>query len=114
MKTLLSLVVCFALASITQAQFNSDNSIKLPDGGFSTAVSSDGSTIINGGPHAFLNVGAAVVYRVANGQCPYIEAILNPKDNIKSSWFGQIVALSADGNTAVIGGDSDDVGTGAV
>jgi hypothetical protein len=91
--------------------------------GESVALSSDGNTALIGGPG---NTGAAttqsggaawVFVRPAGGttwtlQGSKISPAIGPADN--SSAFGSAVALSSDGNTALIGGPEDGPGSGAV
>jgi len=88
--------------------------------GWDVALSSDGTTALIGGPWDGNNssddsqVGAAWVYKSSGGTWSE-QAKLHPSDNSGSqSYFGVSVALSADGNTALIGGFTDGSGqTGA-
>jgi hypothetical protein len=111
----ITILLSLLLAALTaHAQFNSDYAIKLPGGGYAVSASSDGHTILTGAPRTFLGIGSAIVYHQQDGECPSVEAVLKPSDILSGARFGRSVALSADGNTAVVGGDSDDIGTGAV
>jgi len=86
--------------------------------GDSVALSSDGKTILIGGPADNANAGAAWVYeKVAEGVKGFEYqpqgGRKTPTGNIGISAFGTSVALSADGNTALIGGSFDNAGDGA-
>lgn len=77
--------------------------------GFSVAVSGDGNTAIVGGPTDANAAGAAWVYTRSGG----VWAQQGPKlvgsgvDFDHTARFGFSVALSGDGNTAIIGGPGD-------
>jgi hypothetical protein len=82
------------------------------------ALSSDGNTALIGGPEDNGAVGAAWVFTRSGStwtqQGPKLtggEEI--PEGGGRGGSFGGSVALSSDGNTAVIGGDGDNNGTGA-
>ena len=82
--------------------------------GSSVALSSDGTTLLEGGPYDGHGRGAAWIFTrsgkawIAEGE--KLQATDAPGDNI---FQGRAVALSADGNTALIGGDGDNEGAGA-
>ena len=80
------------------------------DGAFgaSIALSSDGSTVLVGGPREYNREGAAFVF-VRSGSTWVQQAELKGEGNgeIGHGEFGQSVALSADGNTAAIGARRD-------
>ncbi len=83
--------------------------------GFSVAMSADGNTavvgqVFDGGTYY---VGAALIYvRTANTWA--LQAKLIGSDNIGSSHQGYAVAISADGNSVIVGGETDNNGSGAV
>jgi hypothetical protein len=81
--------------------------------GSSVAVSADGTTAIVGAPGDNNNVGSAVVF-IRNGN---VWAQQGPKltgtGPTGPSSFGKSVALSADGNTAIVGGPDDNSSVGA-
>ena len=91
--------------------------------GSAVAVSADGNTAIVGGPHDTSSRGAAWVWTrsvrtVGTPGAPQVVWTQGPKlvaqDSVGSVVEqGASVALSADGNTAVIGGPNDNGGTGA-
>ncbi len=100
--------------------FGNDGSVDGSQGsGYSVAVSADGNTAIVGGSTDSLGLGAAWIY-VRNGSSwsqqgkkltpynigSYGYALTSPN-------FGTAVALSADGNVALIGGSNDSAGVGA-
>ena len=83
--------------------------------GYSVAVSADGNTMIVGGIGDNANgnhVGAAWVYTRSGGVWTE-QAKLVPSDATSAAQFGYSVALSADGNTALVGGQGDNASTGA-
>jgi VCBS repeat protein/FG-GAP repeat protein len=73
--------------------------------GSSVAVSADGNTMISGGPGDNADTGAAWVFSRSGGVWTQ-QAKLTPNDAVGSPGFG-FVALSADGNTAMVGGPGD-------
>ncbi len=83
--------------------------------GQSVALSADGNTALIGGPSDHGSAGAAWVFtRDGNGNWSQQGNKLIGSGSTSPSQQGQSVALSADGNTAVIGGPGDATGTGAV
>jgi hypothetical protein len=80
--------------------------------GYSVALSSEGSTALIGGP-ADNNVGAAWVFTRSEGKWTQQGGKLTGKEEVGGGYFGGSVALSADGNTALIGGAFDSSSTGA-
>ena len=82
--------------------------------GTSVSLSADGNTAIVGGPLDSSGTGAAWVFTRTNN----IWSQQGPK-LVGTGWVwfsrqGSSVSLSADGNTALIGGPNDNVGAGAV
>jgi FG-GAP repeat len=75
--------------------------------GFSVALSADGNTALVGGPFDNGQAGAVWVYTRSGGVWTQQGSKLTVTDNISNARFGWAVALSADGNTALIGGPSD-------
>lgn len=82
--------------------------------GASVAISADGNTVLVGAPHDSLNVGAMWVFVRNNGIWTQQGNKLVGKGHIGASLQGTSVALSADGNTAMIGGPQDGSDHGAV
>ncbi|MCK4920647.1 MAG: IPT/TIG domain-containing protein, partial [Bacteroidales bacterium] len=80
--------------------------------GESVSISADGSTAIVGGSNDNNYTGAAWIY-TRNGGAWTQQAILEANDNIGNSHQGFSVAISADGNTAIVGGYGDNSSTGA-
>ncbi len=78
--------------------------------GFSVALSADGDTAVVGGPYANSYSGAVWVF-VRSGGAWTEQAMLMPTDEEGQAQFGESVALSSDGNTALIGGPGQDLGT---
>jgi hypothetical protein len=85
--------------------------------GQSVALSSDGSTAIVGGPDddRFGNGsgGAVWVFTRSNGVWTQQGSKLVANDSVGPAFQGWSVAPSADGNTAVVGGDGDNSNIGA-
>ena len=87
--------------------------------GYSVSISADGKTALVGGSTDSLGLGAAWVYTLSGnswiqqgkkltpyGIGPWGYALTSPN-------FGSSVAISADGNTALVGGPSDSAGVGS-
>ena len=81
--------------------------------GLSVALSGDGNTAILGGPGDNAEVGAAWVF-IQSGGAWTQQAKLVASDETGLGYFGSAVALSNDGNTALIGGSADSNAAGAV
>lgn len=75
--------------------------------GWSVALATDGNTAIIGGPDADVDVGAAWVFARSGSNWTQQGSELTPNDASGPANFGQSVALSADGTTALIGGIGD-------
>jgi hypothetical protein len=81
--------------------------------GASASLSSDGNTAFVGGPRDHGYAGAAWVFTRTEGNWTQQGAKLVGTDAVATSYQGQSVSLSADGNMALIGGYNDNLGTGA-
>ena len=82
--------------------------------GISVALSADGNTAIAGGYGAEKSVGAAWVYTRSGGVWTQQGSrLVGSGAGRMAAHQGWSVALSADGNTAIVGGYGDDSGTGA-
>ena len=75
--------------------------------GISVALSADGDTALIGGPHDSSSLGAAWVFTRSEGKWSQQGEKLTADDESGTAVFGWRVALSADGNTALIGGPDD-------
>src|SRR5437588_56072 len=82
--------------------------------GLSVALSSDGNTAVVGGPVDNNFVGAAWVFTRSGSTWTQQGAKLTASDEAGSAEFGFSVAVSSDGNTALIGGPDDNSVVGAV
>ena len=82
--------------------------------GCSVAVSADGNTAIVGGSRDNNNVGAAWVWTRIGGVWSQQGTRLVGSDAVGHALQGSSVSLSADGNTAIVGGPYDNFGAGAV
>ncbi len=80
--------------------------------GASVALSADGNTALLGGPGDALANGAAWVF-TRSGSTWTEQQKLTVSDETSDGQFGGSAALSADGNTALIGGSGDGSGAGA-
>jgi FG-GAP-like repeat/FG-GAP repeat len=78
--------------------------------GTSVALSADGNTALVGGPATDANIGMVWAY-ARNAGVWSLQALLASPD--PAAQFGNAVALSADGNTALIGGPADNANAGA-
>jgi hypothetical protein len=83
--------------------------------GFDVALSADGNTALIGGPFDGEGVGAAWVFTRSGSTWTQQGEKLTAKsgEEAGTALFGAAVALSADGNTALIGGPFDGEGVGA-
>jgi hypothetical protein len=81
--------------------------------GFSVALSADGNTAIVGGPYDNANTGAAWVYVRRGDSWTQQGSKLVGFGAVGNAAQGTSVALSADGNIAIVGGSYDDRSTGA-
>jgi hypothetical protein len=81
--------------------------------GFSVALSADGNTAIVGGWIDTGGIGAAWVYIRTNGVWTQQGSKLVGTGAVGNAGQGLSVALSADGNTAIVGGRRDNSDTGA-
>ncbi len=81
--------------------------------GYSVALSADGNTAIVGGPNDSNFAGAAWVFTRSGGVWTQQGSKLVGTGTISSPQQGWSVALSGDGNTAILGGLGDNSYTGA-
>jgi antibiotic biosynthesis monooxygenase (ABM) superfamily enzyme len=82
--------------------------------GVSVSLSADGKTAIVGGTRDNLGTGAAWIYTRSGDLWIQQGSKLVGADAVDSAYQGYTVALSADGNTAVVGGPLDNSNTGAL
>ena len=82
--------------------------------GLSVAISSDGNTAIVGGGYDNGYHGAAWVFTRSSGVWTQQGSKLVGTGVVGIAWQGNSVAVSADGNTAVVGGPIDNSNAGAV
>jgi hypothetical protein len=83
------------------------------EAGFSVSLSSDGNTALIGDPSDNLNVGAAFVYTRSGGVWTESQK-LTGSGEVGAARFGDAVAISGDGTTALVGGPHDSSNDGAV
>jgi hypothetical protein len=81
--------------------------------GFSVSLSADGNTAIVGGPADASYAGAAWVWTRSGGVWTQQGAKLAGSGAVGSAHQGDDVSLSADGATAIVGGDADNSSAGA-
>jgi hypothetical protein len=84
------------------------------DQGFSVALSADGNTAIVGGYYDNVGVGAVWIFTRSGGAWTQQGTKLVGTGAMGKARQGFSVSLSADGNTAIVGGYYDNVGAGAV
>jgi hypothetical protein len=75
--------------------------------GYSVALSADGKTALIGGYKDNSGKGAAWIFTRDGSTWKQQGSKLTARDELGGAWFGQSVALSADGKTALIGGPKD-------
>jgi FG-GAP repeat len=85
-----------------------------PKFGTSVALSAEGNTALIGGPYDDHGAGAAWVFMRTGSTWSQQGEKLTGTEELGEAWFGDEVALSADGNTAVIGGPFDSEWEGGV
>lgn len=117
---LVVLAASFVAATDVQAQFVRQGARVLGSGavgsaflGVTTAVSSDGNTVITGGFGDASLTGAAWIFTRSHGEWSQQGGKLVGSGAVGAARQGVSVRLSADGNTAVVGGPFDASGTGA-
>jgi hypothetical protein len=81
--------------------------------GRSVALSGDGSTALIGVPGASEYTGAALVFTRAGESWSRAPGELTGEAETGAARFGKSVALSGDGETALVGGQNDNEGAGA-
>jgi hypothetical protein len=83
--------------------------------GFGVALSADGSTALVGSPDEHDRLGVGRVFLRSGASWAQLPAKLTARDEAGGFdlAFGRSVALSADGDTALVGGPGDDVSAGA-
>ncbi len=82
--------------------------------GVSVALSGDGSTALIGGQHDDEQAGAAWVFVRSGSSWTQQGEKLTSGEHVGPQLFGNSVALSGDGNTALVAGEEDNGGYGAV
>ncbi len=81
--------------------------------GYRVSISGDGNTAIVGGPYDNTNMGAAWVYTRSSGIWTQQGSKLVGTGAAENALQGTSVSISADGNTAIVGGYNDSNGVGA-
>ena len=84
-----------------------------PSQGFAVAISADGNTAIVGAPGDNGGSGAALVYTRTGGVWSQQGSKLVGTGAVGNAQQGDAVSISADGNTAIVGGGPDNDGMGA-
>src|SRR5262245_47982194 len=102
-----------ALAQFTQqAKLVGTGGVGAADQGF-VALSGDGNTAIVGGPDDNSRAGAAWVFTRSGGVWTQQQSKMVGTGAVGAANQGSSVALSSDGNTAIVGAPSDNSGAGA-
>ena len=81
--------------------------------GQSVALSGDGNTALIGAPVDASAMGSAWIFTQSSGNWLQQGAKIVPTENVGNAGFGVASSLSADGNTALIGGSTDSTNVGA-
>jgi hypothetical protein len=97
-----------------QSELGAAGAIGAAGFGVSVALSADGNTALVGGPGDNGRVGAVWAFTRSGSVWTQQGGKLTANDTIGAAEFGNAVALSADGNTAIVGGPRDNGGAGAV
>jgi hypothetical protein len=95
-----------------QAKLTAADGFQTDNFGGAVALSADGSTALVGASGKNNNQGVAYIF-VRNGTSWSQQAELTAADGFEADNFGGTVALSADGNTALIGASSRNINQGA-
>jgi hypothetical protein len=90
-----------------QAKLTPSDNSGTAEFGYSVALSADGNTAIIGGPDDNSFIGAAWVFTRSNGVWTQQGSKLVGSGGSGQSGQGVSVALSSDGNTAIVGGPTD-------
>jgi Secretion system C-terminal sorting domain len=116
----LTLMLSLALAMNTSAQFVQQGNklvgtgaVFSADQGCSVSLSADGNTALVGGFADSLSMGAAWVFTRTAGVWTQQGSKLVGTEAVGNAGQGHSVSLSSDGNTALIGGNTDSSYTGA-
>jgi hypothetical protein len=82
--------------------------------GESVSLSADGNTLLVGADGDSSNAGAAWVFTRSGGSWTQVGSKLVGTGTVGPAWQGLSVSLSADGNTAMVGGNDDNTQAGAI
>jgi hypothetical protein len=95
------------------SKLNGSGSIGAANQGSSVSISADGNTAIVGGSNDSLNKGATWIYTRSGNTWTQQGNKLVGAGGTKGPSQGSSVSISADGNTAIVGGYNDNSGIGA-
>ncbi len=86
------------------AYIKASNSAPGSEFGWSLDMSADGTLAVGARKHGYQSPGAVYVFTVDMGTFIWSEqAIITPSNTPRGTWFGDAVALSADGNLLAVG-----------
>ncbi len=123
MKHTLAFVVLFSCALVMNASAQllqqgtklvGTGAVGAADQGYSVSLSADGNTAIMGGYSDNSSTGAAWVFTRSGGVWAQQGTKLVGTGAVGTAEQGSSVSLSADGNTAIVGGHTDNSSAGAV
>jgi hypothetical protein len=112
------LIVVYGSQMMEQAVLRASNVESYDKFGWSVAMSKDGNTVIvgaygeRGATNNTTNSGAAYVFRYSSGTWSEDSTILRASNAGSNDYFGYAVAMSADGNTVIVGAHKEN-GNGA-
>jgi hypothetical protein len=95
------------------SKLSGTGSVGNSDQGYSVAITSNGNTIIEGGFNDNAGTGAVWIFNRSGGVWTQSGQKLVGTNAVGGSSQGYSVAISSNGSTAIEGGYSDNVGTGA-
>jgi gliding motility-associated-like protein len=101
------------LVATDGGNFTGSNAVKNSRLGFSVSLSADGNTAIVGGYSDNSNKGAAWIFTRSGTTWTQQGAKLVGTEGTSTAYQGHAVSISADGNTAIVGGYLDNANKGA-
>jgi gliding motility-associated-like protein len=108
------LVVAPVVSGVQPSKLTANDNNGIAAQGTNVAISADGYTVMVGGNQDNSGIGAAWIYIPGASSWKQQGHKLVGKDSVGQSKQGTAIAISANGNTAIVGGPGDNNGKGAV